>query len=146
MVIGDTTETPLSLVVAAALIADDQRIFVQQRAAGKQHGGLWEFPGGKVEPGEAPDVALARELREELGITVATGALRPLSFTTVSSGDRHLVLLLYCVRDWTGSLRALGAASSRWVEIEPLRQLPMPPADLPLVEVLSQALRSIRDS
>ncbi|OWK30832.1 (deoxy)nucleoside triphosphate pyrophosphohydrolase [Sphingomonas mucosissima] len=146
MINANPTETPIFLVVAAALIDRDQRIFVQQRATGKQHGGLWEFPGGKVEPGEAPEVALARELDEELGINVAPSALRPLSFATVSSADRHLLLLLYCAREWTGSPRAISAASTRWVHVESLRQLAMPPADLPLVDVLAQELSPIRCS
>ena len=144
MALRQTPEIPAFLVVAAALIASDQRVFVQQRIAGKQHGGLWEFPGGKVECGEAPEAALVRELREELGIIVETKALRPLSFATVSSDDRHLVLLLYCAREWAGNPRAIAAAATRWVEIESLGELAMPPADLPLVDVLAREIRAIR--
>lgn len=142
MINAGRVEKTIFLVVAAALIDGDRQVFVQQRAAEKQHGGLWEFPGGKVEPGEAPEAALARELHEELGITVATDALRPLSFATVSSVDRHLVLLLYCVRDWTGSPRAIDAAAARWVAADSLHRLAMPPADLPLIDVLARELRA----
>ncbi|MCC2980129.1 MULTISPECIES: (deoxy)nucleoside triphosphate pyrophosphohydrolase [unclassified Sphingomonas] len=138
MTTGEMTKLPLFLVVAAALVDRGGKVFVQQRPIAKQHGGLWEFPGGKVEPGEAPEAALARELHEELGIAVSTSALQPLSFATVSSDDRNLVLLLYCVHEWTGTPCAIAAASARWVAIEALRELDMPPADLPLVDALAQ--------
>lgn len=140
MIIPDQTETPAFLVVAAALVSPERRVFVQQRFAGAQHGGLWEFPGGKVERGETPEAALARELHEELGITVSADAMRPLSFATVSADGRHLVLLLYFVQSWSGEPRAITAATARWLEVESLGDLPMPPADRPLVRVLAREL------
>ena len=133
-------ETLIILVVAAALVDRDGQFLVQQRPAGKQHGGLWEFPGGKVEPGETPEAALVRELREELQIDVSPEAVRPLSFTTEEAAGRHLTLLLYTVAAWTGEPSPTAADAIRWVSSESLRDLPMPPADLPLVAVLARAL------
>lgn len=140
MSIEATPEKLNILVVAAALIDRSGRFLVQRRPSGKQHGGLWEFPGGKVEPGEAPAAALARELREELQITVSPDAMAPLSFTTESAARRHLTLLLYIVRAWRGDPIATEADEMRWVSSESVRDLPMPPADLPLVEVLVDKL------
>ncbi|WP_267387106.1 (deoxy)nucleoside triphosphate pyrophosphohydrolase [Sphingomonas sp. GC_Shp_3] len=129
-------EAGVLLVVAAALIEADGRVLMQRRPAGKAHAGLWEFPGGKVEPGEAPEAALARELREELGITVTVADLAPLAFTSVPAGARKLVLLLYGCERWVGVPSALDADALVWRRPAGLRDLPMPPADLPLVAVL----------
>lgn len=129
------------LVVAAALIDAQGRCLMQQRPVAKQHGGLWEFPGGKVEPGEAPADALARELAEELGIVVAPAALSPLSFAV--DADRPgaaLVMLLYRCARWSGVPRALAADALRWDVPRALADLPMPPVDVPLLAALQQAL------
>jgi 8-oxo-dGTP diphosphatase len=130
------TGTPLLLVVAAALLDADGRVLVQQRPAGKQHAGLWEFPGGKVEPGESPEGALARELREELGIDAAPADMTPVAFASEAGEGRHLLLLLFATGRWTGSPAPLAAAALRWVTAAELALLPMPPADLPLVAAL----------
>ncbi|NNM76521.1 (deoxy)nucleoside triphosphate pyrophosphohydrolase [Sphingomonas sp. ID1715] len=132
----------LLTVVAAALIGPDGHILLQQRPPGKSMNGLWEFPGGKVDPGETPEVALARELEEELGITVAPHALFPAAFASEALGDRHLLLLLFTTTAWTGVPRALEASEVRWVHVDDMHQLPMPPADLPLVLSLSALLRA----
>lgn len=124
------------LVVAAALTDADGRVLMARRPAGKQHAGLWEFPGGKVEAGEAPADALARELREELGIEVDPAALAPVAFSE-SSGERPLVLLLYRCRTWHGEARALDAAEIGWMLPENLAALDMPPADRPLADRLT---------
>src|SRR5690349_21655292 len=121
----------LLLVVAAALIDGEGRVLVQQRPPGKPMAGLWEFPGGKVEPGEVPDAALARELREELGIELDAAALEPLTFASEPLGGRHLVLLLYTLREWRGVPEPHHATALRWVTPAELRGLEMPPADLP---------------
>lgn len=105
---------------------------MQQRPAGKAHGGLWEFPGGKVEPGESPQDALVRELAEELGIAVAQEALSPLGFAT----DAGVVLLLYRCVAWAGIPHALEAAALCWDTADALARLPMPPLDVPLVALL----------
>ncbi|WP_085810629.1 (deoxy)nucleoside triphosphate pyrophosphohydrolase [Sphingomonas sp. TZW2008] len=134
----------LLLVVAAALRAPNGRFLLQQRPAGKHHGGLWEFPGGKVEPGEAPAAALARELTEELGITLDPATLAPLTFASERRDDgapigaRTLLLLLFVTRDWSGTPRALEAADLRWVTTDEMRGLPMPPADAPFIDVLAR--------
>lgn len=124
------------LVVAAALIDAEGRVLMACRPAGKQHAGLWEFPGGKVEANETPVAALVRELREELDIKIAPDALAPFAFSE-SPGERHLVLLLYRSRSWRGEVRALDAAEIRWVAIDALAALDMPPADRPLAEALA---------
>jgi 8-oxo-dGTP diphosphatase len=127
------------LVVAAALIEED-RVLVQQRPQGKSLAGLWEFPGGKLEPGELPVDALVRELREELGIEVANAALAPLTFVSEPLGGRTLILLLYHCRAWQGTPRPLHASALRWATLEGLRQLAMPPADVPLIAALEGLL------
>jgi 8-oxo-dGTP diphosphatase len=128
------------LVVAAALIDAGGRVLVQRRPAGTAMAGLWEFPGGKLEQGETLEAALVRELREELGVTVATGHCEPLAFATGAAGGRPLLLLLFAVRRWLGEPRALHASALRWVTPAELGALPMPPADVPLVAALARAL------
>lgn len=128
------------LVVAAALIDPAGRILVQQRPQGKALAGLWEFPGGKVEPGESADAALVRELDEELGIVVELGELVPLTFATAPLEDRDLLLLLYRCDAWRGTPRALDAVALQWCTPANMRDLAMPPADLPFIAVLETAL------
>ena len=128
------------LVVAGALIADG-RVLVQQRPAGKQHAGLWEFPGGKVEAGETPEAALIRELAEELDVAVGRAALSPLAFASVPASERQMVLLLYRVANWRGEPRAIEAPALRWGTPAQLAALPMPPADVPLLAAVRQAVR-----
>jgi 8-oxo-dGTP diphosphatase len=117
------------LVVAAAMMRSDGLVLIQQRPAGKHHAGLWEFPGGKVEPGESPTAALVRELREELGVEVDPAALVPLTFADQASNARPMVLLLYRATDWRGEARPIEAPVLRWIAPTELRALPMPPAD-----------------
>lgn len=123
-------------VVAAAMIDATGRILVQQRPEGTAMAGLWEFPGGKVEAGEAPEVALARELDEELGVRVNPAALTPLTFASQPVGERHLILLLYVVRAWEGEPQAIQASELRWLAPADLHGLAMPPADIPFIRFL----------
>ncbi|MEZ0243161.1 MAG: (deoxy)nucleoside triphosphate pyrophosphohydrolase [Sphingomonas sp.] len=123
-------------VVAAALIDGDGRVLVQQRPPGKPMAGLWEFPGGKVEPGEVPEAALVRELTEELGIAVESACLAPATFASEALGERHLILLLYALRKWTGVPVAHHASALKWVRPLELHGLEMPPADKPLIGLL----------
>jgi 8-oxo-dGTP diphosphatase len=129
---------PILLVVAAALIDEDGRVLLQQRAPHRSMPGLWEFPGGKVESGETPEAALARELEEELGVRVAPEAMAPVAFASDALGERHLVLLLYAARAWEGEPQPLDASALRWVTVEEMEALPMPPADVPLVAALAR--------
>lgn len=128
------------IVVVAGAMIDGGRVLLQQRPPGKAMAGLWEFPGGKVEPGEAPDDALTRELAEELGVSVDPRDVRPITFAAAPLGERHLLLLLYEVRAWSGEPRALEASALAWVSPDAMRALPMPPADVPLVEALARLL------
>ncbi len=124
-------------VVAAALIDGERRILLQRRAAGKAMGGLWEFPGGKVEPGEHPEAALVRELREELGIETLAEDLVPACFATEAAGDRPMILLLYQCRRWSGVPEPLDASALKWLVPEAMDPAEMPPADRPLIAMLS---------
>lgn len=127
-------------VVAAALIDQNDRILVQKRPEGKSMAGLWEFPGGKVETGETPEAALSRELDEELGIDVKEADLEPLAFASEALGGQHLVLLLFISRKWSGHIQSAESQDVQWLAIEAIRDLPMPPADGPLVHKLSDSL------
>jgi 8-oxo-dGTP diphosphatase len=127
-------------VVAAALIRRDGCILLQQRAPGRAMAGLWEFPGGKVEEGERPEAALARELEEELGIDADPADLTPALFASTDNGGRHMLLLLYLCRTWIREPVALDAAALRWVRPRDMHALPMPPADEPLVAMLEALL------
>ena len=133
--------SPSPLIVAAAALVDrDGRVLVQRRPVNTTHGGLWEFPGGKLEPGETPEAALIRELEEELAIAVPCGCLSPAAFASVPLDDRHLLLLLFVARKWTGVPRALAASELRWVRVPDLHALDMPPADKPLIALLEAVL------
>jgi 8-oxo-dGTP diphosphatase len=121
-------------VVAAALIDDAGRVLLAQRPAGKAMAGLWEFPGGKIEPGETPEAALARELAEELGIRPA--AMVPVQFVSHAYDDFHLVMLLFAVRHWTGQLVGRDGQALRWAAPAAMAALPMPAADVPLLAAL----------
>lgn len=128
-------------VVAAALVDADGRVLLQQRPPGKAMAGLWEFPGGKVEPGERPEAALIRELREELGIETEAACLAPATFASATLDDgTHLLLLLYVCRKWRGMPQALEASGLRWEYPAAMFSLPMPPADLPLIGLLDALL------
>ena len=124
------------LVSAVALIDPDGRVLLAQRPEGKSLAGLWEFPGGKVEPGESPEAALIRELKEELDIDTWSSCLAPLTFASHSYDDFHLLMPLYACRRWQGTVRAIEGQQLSWVKPNALRDYPMPPADLPLIPIL----------
>ncbi|MFV0411266.1 MAG: (deoxy)nucleoside triphosphate pyrophosphohydrolase [Paracoccus sp. (in: a-proteobacteria)] len=128
------------LVTAVALIDADGRVLLAQRPEGKSLAGLWEFPGGKVEPGETPEIALIRELQEELGIDTHASCLAPLSFASHSYEDFHLLMPLFACRRWTGIAQPKEGQQLTWVRAGELRNYPMPPADLPLIPILQSWL------
>lgn len=130
----------LLLVAAVALVDADRRVLIAQRPEGKQLAGLWEFPGGKVEPGERPEETLIRELAEELDIRVKEPCLAPLTFASHRYPDFHLLMPLYVCRRWEGTPRALEHQALKWVEPGRLREYPMPPADEPLIPMLRDLL------
>src|SRR6185369_1376031 len=124
------------LVIACALVDVDKRVLIAQRPAGKALAGLWEFPGGKVEPGERPEETLIRELTEELGIDVKEPCLAPLTFASHTYPDFHLLMPLYVCRRWDGQPTAKVHTRLAWVRPNKLRDYPMPPADEPLISHL----------
>ena len=131
---------PVVLVAACALIDADGRVLIAQRPKGKQLADLWEFPGGKVEPGESPEQALIRELKEELGIDVTLACLAPFVFTTFAYESFHLLMPLWLCRRWSGAVQTLEHQALAWVKPNRLSDYPMPPADLPLVAWLRDLL------
>ena len=130
----------LTLVVACALVDADKRVLIAQRPAGKTLAGLWEFPGGKVEPGERPETTLIRELHEELGITISEPCLAPLTFASHAYDSFHLLMPLYICRRWEGTVTAREGQKLAWVRANKLRDYPMPPADIPLIAHLQDLL------
>ncbi len=130
----------LLLVVAAALVDTDGRVLIAQRPKGKELAGLWEFPGGKIDAHERPEDALIRELREELGITIKTACLAPLTFASHAYDDFHLLMPLYVCRKWEGFVQPLDGQRLKWVWPKDLRSYPMPPADAPLIPHLVDLL------
>jgi len=130
----------LILVAACALIDADNRVLIAQRPQGKTMAGLWEFPGGKVDVGELPELALIRELHEELGIVVKEDCLAPLSFASHAYADFHLLMPLYICRRWEGTVTGLENQALKWVRANRLRDYPMPEADIPLIPHLVDLL------
>jgi 8-oxo-dGTP diphosphatase len=133
-------EMKLLFVVAVALVDADNRVLIAQRPEGKALAGLWEFPGGKLEPGERPEAALIRELHEEIGITVKEACLAPLTFASHAYDDFHLLMPLYICRRWEGLAVAREGQNLAWVRANKLRDYPMPAADIPLIPHLIDVL------
>ena len=124
------------LVAAVALIDRDGRILLAQRPKGKSMAGLWEFPGGKIEPDETPEQALIRELEEELGINTWSSCLAPLTFASHSYDDFHLLMPLFACRKWAGIAHPKEGQTLKWVGVRDLSSYPMPAADVPLIPIL----------
>src|SRR5436190_12943346 len=133
--------SPPEIVVVAALVEREGRMLLAERPAGVHLAGLWEFPGGKLEPGETPDAGLVRELREELGVEAHD--LEPLTFVHHRYPERHVLLLLYACAV-TGEPRPLSAARLGWFTLEEARALPMPEADLPFLAKLPELRPGLR--
>lgn len=133
---------PLLLVAAVGMVDADGRVLLARRPEGKAMAGLWEFPGGKVHDGETPEAALVRELREELGVDITESCLAPFAFASHPYGDLgfHLLMPLYLCRVWKGTVTPLEGQELRWVRPIRMADLPMPPADLPLVPLLRDFL------
>lgn len=131
---------PLLLVAACALVDADGRVLLSQRPPDKTLAGLWEFPGGKVEPGETPEETLIRELREELGIETKAACLAPLTFASHGYESFHLFMPLYVCRRFEGIPRGVEGQAIKWVRPHSLRDYPMPPADAPLIPFLVDLL------
>ncbi|MGB7431943.1 MAG: 8-oxo-dGTP diphosphatase MutT [Ahrensia sp.] len=135
-----SADKKLILVAACALIDRDNRVLLAQRPAGKAMAGLWEFPGGKFEPGETPEQTLVRELGEELGIQTKPDCLAPLTFASHAYEDFHLLMPLYICRKYEGIPMPREGQTLKWVRAKDLRNYPMPEADLPLISPLQDIL------
>jgi 8-oxo-dGTP diphosphatase len=133
----------LIMVAACALLDPEGRVLITRRPPGKPLAGLWEFPGGKVEGDEVPEAALIRELREELGVEIANGALSPLTFASHAYPEFYLLMPLYVCRKWEGRVTALEGQELAWVRPEELRRYDMPPADEPLKDALPGLLQGL---
>ena len=131
---------PILLVAAAALIDADNRVLIAKRPEGKSLAGLWEFPGGKVSPGETPEEALRRELKEELSIDVCETCLAPFTFASHAYKDFHLLMPLFICRNWDGEMEPQEGQEIKWVRAARLADYPMPPADAPLIPWLRDLL------
>jgi len=130
----------LLLVAACALVDTDGRVLLAQRPPGKQLAGLWEFPGGKVEPGETPEQCIIRELHEEIGIETEIPCLAPLTFASHSYDDFHLLMPLFVCRRFRGIAQPREGQALKWVRPKQMRDYPMPPADAPLIPFLIDLL------
>jgi 8-oxo-dGTP diphosphatase len=128
------------LVAAVALVDGDGRVLLARRPPGKSMAGLWEFPGGKIEPGETPEAALIRELAEELGIDVKASCLAPFTFASHRYEDFHLLMPLYVCRRWVGTPIARENQELVWARPARLGDYDMPPADKPLIAMLQDLL------
>jgi 8-oxo-dGTP diphosphatase len=136
----DDPPKPLLLVAACALVDADGRVLISQRPAGKALAGLWEFPGGKVEPGETPEETVVRELREELGIETKVACLAPLTFASHAYEAFNLLMPLFVCRRFWGTPAGLEGQQLKWVRPRDMRTYPMPPADAPLIPFLIDLL------
>ncbi|MCC6941272.1 MAG: (deoxy)nucleoside triphosphate pyrophosphohydrolase, partial [Novosphingobium sp.] len=139
-------KSTVMIVVALALVSPEGKVLMQQRAAGKAHGGLWEFPGGKLENDETPEAAVMREIAEELGVVVESGNILPLSFASscAETASKPVLLLLYTTRLWQGAPAALEPGTHvTWVSAQELLALPMPPLDIPLAQALIPMLEGV---
>ena len=134
------SQKPILLVSACALLDRDNRVLLAQRPEGKSLAGLWEFPGGKIEPGETPEATLIRELHEELGVTTWESCLAPLTFANHAYEDFHLLMPLFVCRKWEGVPSSRENQALKWVQKGNLRDYPMPPADDPLIPALMDIL------
>jgi 8-oxo-dGTP diphosphatase len=134
------TGVPVVLVAAVALIDADGRVLLAERPPGKAMAGLWEFPGGKVGPGETPEQALIREIKEELGIDVTSNCLAPFTFASHRYEHFHLLMPLYLCRVWNGLVEPREGQRLAWVRVERLGDYEMPPADRPLIAMLRDVL------
>jgi len=129
---SEGSKRPIVIVAACALLDREGAVLIAKRPQGRSLAGLWEFPGGKVEPGEEPEGALIRELNEELGIEIERRDLTPLTFASHACPDFHLLMPVYLCRRWQGSVAAREGQELLWVKLDKLHLYDMPPADEPL--------------
>jgi 8-oxo-dGTP diphosphatase len=138
---GWPTDPVKLITVSAVVMVDvDGRILIAQRPEGKNMAGLWEFPGGKIEPGETPERALIRELKEELGIDTTESCLAAFTFASHRYDDFHLLMPVFLCRKWDGFVTAKEGQALKWVKINELKEYPMPPADKPLLAMIRDFL------
>lgn len=138
--IPDTPSKPLLLVAACALVDADGRVLITERPPGKKLAGMWEFPGGKIEPGETPEETVVRELREELAIETKVACLAPLTFASHAYEEFNLLMPLFVCRRFWGTPTGLEGQRLKWVRPRDMRNYEMPPADAPLIPFLIDLL------
>ena len=139
---GGWPRGPVKIItVSAAVMVDiDGRVLIAKRPEGKSMAGLWEFPGGKLEPGETPERAIIRELKEELGIDISEACLAAFTFASHTYDDFHLLMPVYLCRKWDGFVRPCEGKKLNWVKVNELKTYPMPPADEPLIAMIRDFL------
>lgn len=138
-------QDPVLLVAACALLDGQGCVLLCKRPEGKALAGLWEFPGGKLEPGETPEQALVREFTEELGIMLPASELHPLTFVSYTYTDFHLLMPVYACRRWQGAMVPHEGQELAWVRPDALSAYAMPPADEPLKQTLPRLLSLLRE-
>jgi 8-oxo-dGTP diphosphatase len=139
--VSEINATQLPVMVVAAVCIEGPTVLLTRRPEGTHLAGTWEFPGGKIEPGESPEEALVREMREECGVEVEVGDIMDVTFWRYPK--KNILLLFYNARIVTGTVQHLGVASHAWVEHEALGAYELPPADVRVLEKVRQKLRSI---
>lgn len=133
-------DLPLVQVACLLLINEHNEVLLTQRPPDKSHAGLWEFPGGKLEPGESPELAICREIREEIGITIWNSCLAPLTFASHAYGEFHLTMFAYVCYRWTGDPVGLEGQTLKWEKVKAIDANLMPPANIPLVNAIRDLL------
>lgn len=135
------SKKPIVAVVAAALVDEHSRVLIAKRPEGKTYADYWEFPGGKIESGETPEAALCREMQEELGIVIALDDLVPLTFVSHAYTEKHILLLMYIIREWQGDVKMLEHQAIAWVQPDEILTYHFLPAGLPVIAPLMEAIR-----
>lgn len=132
---------PLKLVVAVALLDTDGRVLVGSRPVGKPYAGYWEFPGGKIESGETPEMALIRELHEELGILIKPSCLSPFTFVSYPYETFHMLMPVFICRFWENQPQPREGQELKWIRPAQFGDYKFVPGSVPLLPELRTYLQ-----